>query len=321
MKKSFLFILSLAFLICLLAGCAKKSGAGGAGTAGASGDANASGAAGDQATLRGGADIPQRIVTLSPAATEILYAIDAGNQIAAVSEFSDYPPEASGKPLVGGFDGKTLSMEKILSFKPDFIYMTQGMHNFLIDQLDSYGIAYYLSQGDSIEAVLKEIVEVAEITGHEGAGAALAEKIREECDSVYKFDSSVSVFYEVWNSPFMTAGTKSFIHDVITKAGGINIFADLNEPYPIVSEEAIIARGPEVILLPASNGISADDVKARAGWQDIPAVKNSRIYLINDSVYSRPATRIGECVQNLNELLASYSESARDAHDIDANAQ
>ena len=293
MKKIFLlFVLLLAGFVCL-AGCSKKSAAGGgAGTGGAGRDAAEA------------QKIPQRIVTLSPAATEILYAIGASNQIVAVSEFSDYPEEALQQPRVGGFDGKTLSMEKILSFKPDFIYMTQGMHNFLIEQLDSYGIAYYLSRGDSIEAVCQEIRDIAKITGHEGEGKVIAQKIESECAEVYKLDKPLSVYYEVWNSPFMTAGSKSFIHDVITKAGGINLFADLDDPYPIVSEESLIARAPEIILLPVSNGISVDEVKSRAGWQDIPAVKNNRIYLINDALFSRPATRIGECVQELNELLA-----------------
>ncbi|MBR1640116.1 MAG: cobalamin-binding protein [Treponema sp.] len=291
--KNFL-VLSACFAL-LFVGCSKKSaaGAGGAGT-------------GEAADTQ---EIPQRIVTLSPSATEILYAIGAANQIVAVSEFSDYPPEALQQPRVGGFDGKTLSMEKILSFKPDFVYMTQGMHNFLIEQLESYGIAYYLSRGDNIQAVCQEIVEIARITGHEGEGMAIAKKIEGQCEEVYKFEKPVLLYYEVWNSPFMTAGTKSFIHDVITKAGGLNIFADLEEPYPIISEESLIARAPEVILLPVSNGITADDVKARAGWQDIPAVKNNRIYLIDDALFSRPATRIGDCVLELNELLAgSFSE-------------
>ena len=297
MKKIFLLsVLLLVGFVCL-SGCSKKSAAGGgAGTGGAGRDAAEA------------QKIPQRIVTLSPSATEILYAIGASNQIVAVSEFSDYPEEALQQPRVGGFDGKTLSMEKILSFKPDFVYMTQGMHNFLIEQLDSYGIAYYLSRGDSIEAVCQEIRDIAQITGHEGEGNVIAQKIENECADVYKLDEPLSVYYEVWNSPFMTAGTKSFIHDVITKAGGINIFTDLAEPYPIVSEESIIARGPDIILLPVSNGISVDDVKSRAGWQDIPAVKNNRIYLINDALFSRPATRIGECVLELNELLVADEE-------------
>ena len=293
MKKIFKIasLVTLAVVLICAASCSKKDASGARQTA----------AEAAPATAR----IPQRIVTLSPAATEIIYAVGASNQLVAVSEFSDYPEEAASMPLVGGFDGKTLSLEKILSFKPDFIYMTEGMHNFLIEPLDSYGIAYYLSRGDSIEAVRKEIIDIGVLTGHEGLARTVADKIGEQCAEVYRFKKPVSIYYEVWNSPFMTAGTRSFIHDVITTAGGMNIFADVDDPYPIVSEESIIARAPDVILMPVSNGVSVEDVKARAGWQDIPAVKNGRIYLINDSLFSRPATRVGECVLELNELLAN----------------
>jgi iron complex transport system substrate-binding protein len=289
---------SFALFALLLAGCSKKTGADGAG-------GSSSVAAGSVQQAQETQLPPQRIVTLSPAATEILFAIGASDQIVAVSEFSDFPEEAAEKPVVGGFDGKTLSMEKILSYKPDFLYMTEGMHNFLIEQLESYGIAYYLSRGDSIKAVQEEIVEIGKITGHEIKARAVAERITQECGAIYHFENPITVYYEVWNSPFMTAGTRSFINDVISKAGGMNIFADVEEPYPIVSEESIIARAPDVILLPYSNGISPDDVKARAGWQDIPAIKNNRVYLINDNKYSRPASRIGECVLDLNGLLAN----------------
>ena len=82
-----------------------------------------------------------------------------------------------------------------------------------------------------------------------------------------------------------------------------NIFADLEEAYPMISEESIIARAPQVILLPMSNGVTVEDVKARAGWENIPAVVNDRIYLINDNLYSRPAPRIADVVLDLSELL------------------
>ncbi|MBR6342097.1 MAG: cobalamin-binding protein [Treponema sp.] len=249
-------------------------------------------------------EYPQAIVTLSPAAAEILYAIGAGDQIAAVSEFTDYPPEAAEKPVVGGFDGKTLSIETIISFEPDLVYLSEGMHNFLIEPLDSYGIKWYLSNPTSITAIEKEVMDLGELTGHQDEAAQVVAQMAEKLGNA-KTDSeeSVSVYYEVWNAPFMTAGSTSFINDVIVSAGGSNIFADLEEAYPMISEETIIARAPQVILLPMNNGVSVEDVKARAGWENIPAVVNDRIYLINDNLYSRPAPRIADVVSDLAELL------------------
>ena len=267
-------------------------------------------------TVEKTAEYPKSIVTLSPAAAEILYAIGAGDQIAAVSQFTDYPPEAAEKPIVGGFDGKTLSIETILSYEPDLVYLSEGMHNFLIEPLDSYGIKWYLSNATSITAIEKEIMDMGELTGHQDEAAQvvaqMAEKLSKayvpaaaptEDDEVEALDSTIKVYYEVWNAPFMSVGSTSFIHDVIVNAGGKNIFDDLTDAYPMVSDETIIARAPDVILIPMNNGVSVEDVKARAGWDSIPAVANDRVYIIDDNVYSRPAPRIADVVLDLSELL------------------
>ena len=121
--------------------------------------------------------IPQRIVSLSPASTEILFAVGAENQIVAVSDFSDYPPQAQNLPKVGGFDGKTLSLEKILSFNPDFVYLTNVMHNHLIPHFESLNIDYYLSDANSFEQVKNEILQIAKITGHTSTGENLVKEI------------------------------------------------------------------------------------------------------------------------------------------------
>lgn len=265
---------------------------------------------------------PQRIVALSPSAGEILFAVGAEEQVAAVSEFTDYPPEAASKPVVGGFDGKTLSMESILGFKPDFLYLTDGMHNFLIEQLEAYKIPYYLSKGNSIAAVKQEILDIGKITGHEAKAKEIVSEMEKKLSVVKgasssdlsqtssslstSFSPSTSsrkLYYEVWNAPFMTAGSRSFINDIIFTSGAQNIFADIDEAYPIVSEETIIARQPEYILIPASCGITLEAVKARNGWTSIPAVKNNKIFLIDDNVYTRPGPRVADVVLELNALL------------------
>ncbi len=261
---------------------------------------------------------PQRIVALSPSAGEILFAIGAEEQVAAVSEFTDYPPEAASKPVVGGFDGKTLSMESILGFKPDFLYLTDGMHNFLIEQLEAYKIPYYLSKGNSIAAVKQEILDIGKITGHEVKAKEIVSEMEKKLSAVKGASSALSqtsstsslpstssrkLYYEVWNAPFMTAGARSFINDIIFTSGAENIFADIDEAYPIVSEETIIARQPEYILIPASCGITVEAVKARNGWTSIPAVKNNKIFLIDDNVYTRPGPRVADVVVELNALL------------------
>ena len=250
---------------------------------------------------------PKSIVALSPGAAEILYAVGAGDQVSAVSEYTDYPAEAAAKPVVGGFDGKTLSIETIMSYKPDLVYLTEGMHNFLISTLESNGIAYYISKGESIASVEQEILDVGKLTGHEKEAKKVVDdmekKLKKVAASAKKAGAPVKVYYEVWNAPYMSVGTTSFIHDVIVKAGGENIFGDLIDAYPMVSEETIIAREPAVIIIPASSGMEASAVGLRNGWAGIPAVKAGRVYVVDDNVYTRPGPRIADVVAELAGLL------------------
>lgn len=250
---------------------------------------------------------PKSIVSLSPAATEILFAIGAGSQVTAVSDYTDFPEAAVDLPKVGGFDGKTISMEKILSFKPELVYLTDGMHNFLIDQLNTYEIPYYLSTSESIDDVKKEILAVGELTGHTSQAQTVVNDMNKKLGKYenLKFNKAkkAEIYYEIWNSPYISAGNKSFINDVIVNAGGENLFGDLSESYPIVSEESIIARNPKVILLPASSGLSVESVANRSGWKEISAVKNGKIYIIDDNLFTRPGPRIADCVETLYHLL------------------
>lgn len=295
-------------LVILLSGCSKKN------------------------TVANENTVPNSIVALSPSAAEILFAVGAGEQVAAVSDFTDYPPEAAEKPIVGGFDGKTLSMEKILSYKPDLVYMSDVMHNYMIEQLNSYGIKYYLSTANSIAGVEKEILDIGEITGHTEQAKKVVLQMEEKIQSLnyphrnadyqngnvdyqnenlnyqtgsenYPAGGAPKLYYEVWNVPYMSVGAQSFINDVISAAGAQNIFSDVNDAYPIVSEESIISRQPEIIIIPASSGVSVADIKQRAGWQTIPAVQNNKIYIIDDNIYTRPGPRIADVVQELANIV------------------
>lgn len=272
MKKNFILVL---ILCSVLTGCAKKN------------------------TSESKSEFPSSIVALSPSAAEILFAVGAGNQVSAVCEFTDYPPEAAQKPIVGGFDGKTFSMESILSYKPDLLYITDGMHNFLIEQLNQYGIKYYLSKADSIASVKNEILDIGKITGHEKEALSVVEEMDSKINSIKIASTQKTIYYEIWNSPFMTAGSKSFLTDVIKSAGYKNIFDDVEEAYPIVSEESIIARKPEIILISSSSGLTKDSIKSRKGWETIPAVQNDNIIIIDDNLYTRPAPRIADVVVEL----------------------
>lgn len=250
--------------------------------------------------------IPQRIVSLSPASTEILFAVGAENQIVAVSDFSDYPPQAQNLPKVGGFDGKTLSLEKILSFNPDFVYLTNVMHNHLIPHFESLNIDYYLSDANSFEQVKNEILQIAKITGHPSNGENLVKEIDSAINKINSQNQLLqkpTVYWEVWNSPFMSVGNSSFINDLINTAGGINIFQEIAQAYPTVSEETIVAKNPQIIIIPQNSGITVESVKNRKGWSQIDAVKNDKIFIVDDNLLTRSGARIGESAEYLANLF------------------
>lgn len=250
--------------------------------------------------------VPSRIVCLSPSGAEILYAVGAGDKIVARTDFCDYPQEILGLPSVGGFDGNSISIERILSYKPDFVYGAKGMHDFIIEQLSALGIKTYLAESTSIETVLEEIEFMAELTGNKKKGVDCVEKIRAELPDITDSKAKFGVYYEVWYAPYMTAGKKSFINSIIEMAGGKNIFGQIEDPYPMVSEESIILENPQVILIPSQNGISLESVCQRNGWKNIDAVKNGRVYFVDGDLISRPGPRI---VKSINEIRELYGKN------------
>lgn len=257
--------------------------------------------------------VPQRIVSLSPAATEILFAVGAEDQIVARTNLCNYPPESQKLPAVGGFDGKLFSLENIISFKPDFVYLTEGMHDHLIEPLTAYGIKVYVSKAQSLDDVLGEIQTIAEITGHKENGAKCVASIKDEFRQAQEESKKLaahkpSVYWEIWNAPYMSIGNDSFLNEIIEVAGLENIFGALKQKYPVVSEESIIAAGPEMILYASDAPLSKDDFLKRGSWKNIPAIKNGRIYQIDADLMTRPGPRVGKAALALSALAKEAFE-------------
>ena len=249
---------------------------------------------------------PDRIVSLSPAGTEILCAVGAENQIVARTDFCDFPKSIKAKPSVGGFSGETLSIETILSYKPDFVYGTAGVHDNIARLLEQSGVPVYLSRVNSVDDVLNEIAVLGTLTGHSSEGLECYQKMKrifEEVSSLVKDKDTPLVYYEVWNAPFMSIGSRSYIAGLVKYAGGKNIFSDLSDEYPLISEEAVVARMPEIIIIPDMNGESKKSISDRSGWNIIPAVKNGRIYFAESSIFSRPGPRMTEALVEIAKMI------------------
>jgi len=254
---------------------------------------------------------PQRIVSLSPSNTEILFAVGAGDQVVGVTKFCNYPPEAQKREQVGGFTADTISVEKIVALKPDIVFSAGKIQEKVIDALASANIPVFAVDAATFDDVYANILAVGELTGHADEAADVVAQMKDRVAVVQSKIADVppakrpTVFWEVWDEPLMTAGPKTFIGRMIELAGGVNIFADVTQQYPQVSAEEVIKRNPAVILGPDSHAeaLTAEKIRSRPGWGDIQAVKDGRIYLINGDIASRPGPRLADGVEAIAKAL------------------
>ena len=235
----------------------------------------------------------QRIISLAPSNTEILYALGLGARIVAVDQYSDYPPEAKQKPRMGGYAGPDI--EQITAATPDMVFATGYHAKFVVPNLQRHGIPVLVVEPKTLTEVLDRILLVGQVTGEETKARALVQQLRARMDRVTDRIKGVArprVFFEI-SPELYTAGPGSFIDDMITHAGGSNIAADTTKPWPQINQESVVVKDPEVILL--GNAVGAEAVKrvrARSGWQGIAAVKSGRILAIDADLTHRPGPRI-----------------------------
>lgn len=250
------------------------------------------------------------IVVLSKAAAEILLEMNAQDLITAVSESADVFTEDEGKAII--LDGEE-DLENILSYKPDLVFLTDGKHRALEDALDERNIEWYKLYPTSIDELKEEIFEMGEMLGLETEALSVVTRMEENLEEVKKaveeyyqaesLDHPLAVYYEESDDPLSTIGSRCFMHEIITGAGARNVFDIINAANCTVSSEQVIDRSPEVILIPSANGTTIEEVKEREGWQDIPAVKNGRIYIIDSAQYGIYSPSCAQSIYDLFELL------------------
>jgi iron complex transport system substrate-binding protein len=253
----------------------------------------------------------QKIVSMAPSNTEILYAIGAGQQVVGRDEFSDYPTEAKNLPSVGGsFAG--YSNEAIVNLKPDLVLAAEINTKEQVQALEKLGLTvYYLSNPVDLDGMYKNLGIVAKLTGHEAEANQLVESLKKRVEAVSVKTAQLStmpqVFYELDNTdpnaPY-TAGPGTFIDTLIGMAGGHNVGGALKTQYAQISVEELLVQNPQIILLgDGAYGVTVDSVKKRAGWEKIDAVKDGQIYTFDDNLVSRPGPRLVDGLEILAKLL------------------
>jgi iron complex transport system substrate-binding protein len=257
--------------------------------------------------------IPQRIISLAPSCTQFLFAIGVGDKVVGLTTYDNYPYNfsawiaAGNMTSIGGYS--TPSLEAIATLHPDLI-LTDNINDALLPNMRSLGYKVLVLNPDSITGIYQDISLVGRATGATPQATTLIDNISSSINAINAKIAAANitvqqkVYYEIWSDPLMSAGSTSWINDVIAKAGGVNIFADVAQGYPTVSSETVVQLNPDVILLPTSPGGSGGmafygsiaQVEARPGWNSISAVQNNRVDAIDEEIFAQPGPRVAEQV-------------------------
>ena len=252
------------------------------------------------------AKAPVRIVSLAPSITEMLFAIGAGSQVAGVTQFCDFPPEADKKPKVGYANP---NLESLVALQPDLILAPKEfLKPDLLASFDQLNIPVFILSGQTVDDIFSQIQTIGRMTDHQAEAAALAMDVRRHIAAVkqrVQEQPPVRVLYVLNSQPLITVGPGSYIDQLIGLAGGLNIAAKGGVPYPHLSMETVLVEDPEVLVFPVgqAEGISESEQQAWRQWSGLSAVKHARLHQIPADLLNRPGPRIGQALERLALLL------------------
>ncbi len=254
----------------------------------------------------------QRVVSLTPATTEILFAVGAGSQVIGRDMFSDYPAEAQAVADIGGSMGE-YNLEAILALQPDLVLAGGISPPELVASLEQLGLTiYFVSNPATLEEMYSTLETVAKLTGHETDAAALVESLKARVaavdEKIMPLSFHPSVFYELDasadSSKPWTSGPGTFVDLLIARAGGFNIGGNLQGAWAQISLEELVVLNPDFIILGDSNwGVTPESVAQRPGWEALTAVQNGKVYPFDDNTVNRPGPRLVDGLEELAKLL------------------
>jgi iron complex transport system substrate-binding protein len=252
------------------------------------------------------AKAPSRIVSLAPSLTEILFAIGAGSQVAGVTEFCDYPAEAQAKPKVGY---SRPNLESIVSLQPDLIVAPRDfLQSDVIAKLDQLNIPVFILQARTVEDIAVQITTLGRMLERPAAGNDLADQVRRRLNELRDRTRAWPkrrVLYVLNSEPLTTVGPDSYIHQLLTVAGGENVAARASAPYPRLSMEEVLRQDPEVLLFPVGKfeAVSEEEQRTWHRWGTMTAVKHNRLAAVPTDLINRPGPRIIEGLEALARAI------------------
>ena len=245
---------------------------------------------------------PARIASLNPATTELLFALGAGPRLVARTTWDVWPDAARAVADVG--PGLRPNVEAVLAHHPDLVVLYASAENRVAaDQLRAAGVKVIALRTDLLADFARASRELGRATGEDAAAVIVVDSMQRTLSRVRAATQHLdhpTVFWHVWDSPIYTIGAGSFLDQLLTIAGGTNIYADRTEPSPQVSLEDIVKRDPRIILA----GVSGKKALANNPlWQGVRAVREGRVLVIDTNLVGRPSVRAGEAAASIARLL------------------
>ena len=248
----------------------------------------------------------KRFISFSPAFTEILFAIDADSTLVGRDDFSDFPPSALSIPIVG--DAFSVNLETIVELEPNLVYLSFDSYKHDIENLDIPVL--FIEPSKSISEVLQNIELAGDIFDKQENAQQLIAGIEEELvlldSSLEQISGSPSIYFEL-DPGLWTVGPNTFIGDILSRLKVTNIVQENDGDFPQFSNEMIIERNPDIIILAHSSSshlsqLSAE-ISTRPGWDNISAVTNNRIYKMDSDLINRPGPRIKQGIIEMAKLI------------------
>ena len=253
----------------------------------------------------------QRIVSLSPHATELLFAAGAGKTVVGAVDYSDHPPEAAQLPSLG--DAQNLNVESIVALQPDLaVAWKSGNPVPQIEQLIRFGIPVFYTEPRYLEDIATNLERLGRLAGSQALASAAAEKFRAETRRLVERHSQASpvrVFYEIWHQPLMTVGGRHLISQLIRLCGGQNIFAELDVLAATVDREAVLMADPEAIIASGSTAQRPPWLDQWLDWPQLKAVKHGHLFFIPPDLIQRHTPRVLEGTRRLCDQLQQVRAS------------
>ena len=243
---------------------------------------------------------PQRLVSLTPHITELLFSIGAGPQVIATDDASDWPTSVKQLPHVANY--QSINLERLLALRPDLVLVWSGYQQLMVHQIQALGIPVLVVDSRRLQDLPRDLRQLGEATGHSAQAESLALQVEADFQRLkqqYQHRKPVRLLYQLWSPPLTTVAEGSWIQDAIAWCGGDNPFASSPAPYPQISEEAVLLQQPELII----SAQDAQSLQRGQQWPELPAVAHQQLKLSQPDRLQRLTLRTVAGIEELCQLI------------------